>query len=234
MKADLKFYLTAIIILLVSFGATLLLPIPDAIRGYFSLPGQISILGIIIEAWRDKRSHERQLELLDRQQDNSLAIASHMANVIFDRQVNFCEAYFEKAHAILQKLFSTGPTKEAVKYADDLKTIRTSFSPWISQEIEAGLLPFEKALRQMGASAQIADMRLSQIEHGLFVQRMYDTFINISGISEPLEGDSPEEAVSSIIKHLRKVMGIIELTPLRNQAISLATIHSETIKKAIK
>lgn len=234
MKADLKFYLIAIMILLVSFGATLFLPIPDSIRGYLSLPGQISILGIIIEAWRDKRAHERQMELLDRQQDNSLAIASHMATVIFDRQVNFCEAYFEKAHEVLQKLFSTGPTQEAVKYAEDLKTIRTSFSPWISEDIEAGLLPFEKALRQMGASAQIVDMKLSQIEHQLFVKRMYDAFINISGISEPLEGDSPEEAVSSIIKHLRKVMGIIELTNLRNQAISLATIHAETNKKSIK
>jgi len=228
MKVDIKFYSIALLIILALFGATLLLPIPESTRNYFSLTGLTALIGVIIEAWRDKRSHERHLEILNRQQDNSLAIASHMAAVIFDRQVSFCEEYFEKAHTILRELFTTGPTKEAIRYAEDLYKIRTSFSPWISQDIEAGLLPFEKALREMGASAQIVDMDLSKIEHTIFVERMYEKFINISGISEPLEGNSPEEAVSSVIKHLRTVLGIIELTNLRNQAISLATIHSET------
>lgn len=233
MKADIKFYAIAVLIIIILFGATLLLPIPESTLNYFSLTGLIALIGIIIEAWRDKRAHERQLELLSRQQDNSLAIASHMAAVIFDRQVSFCEEYFEKAHTILRELFTTGPTIEALQYAEELYKIRTSFSPWISQEIEAGLIPFEKALREMGASAQIVDMNLSGPDHKIFVERMYGNFINVSGISEPLEGDSPEEAVSSVIKHLRKVLGIVELTNLRNQAISLATIHSETTKKNI-
>lgn len=234
MKADVKFYAIAVLCIIVLFGATLLLPISESTRNYFSLTGLTALIGIVIEAWRDKRFHERQLELLNRQQDNSLAIASHMAAVIFDRQVNFCEEYFEKAHTILQELFTTGPTKEAIQYAGDLYKIRTSFSPWISQEIEAGLLPFEKALREMGASAVIADMNLSQPGHGLFVKQMYEKFISISGISEQLEVDSPEEAVSSVIKHLRKVLGIIDLTNLRNQAISLAIIHSEASDKIKK
>jgi hypothetical protein len=231
MRADIIFYTVTFVIVLLSFGATLLLPIPESYRVLITLPGLIALFGIIVEAWRDKRSHERQVELLNRQQDNSLAVASHMATVVFDRQINFCEAYFEKAHTILFQLFTTGPTQEALVYAKELYQIRIRFSPWISPQIEAGLLPFERALREIGASAQLVSMNLPQPQHAMFVQKMYDAFIKISDISEPLEGDSPEEAISSIIAHLRKVLGIAPLTNLRDQAINMATIRADSYDK---
>lgn len=204
------------------------MPIPESYRGLITLPGLLALFGIIIEAWRDKRSHERQLELLNRQQDNSLAVASHMAIVVFDRQVNFCEEYFEKAYQALSELFITGPTQKGLDHAKVLYQIRMRFSPWISPKIEEGLLPFEKALREIGASAQLISLDLPQPQHAEFVQKMYDAFIKITDISEPLEGNSPEEAISSIIAHLRKVLDIAELTNLRNQAISTATIRSDS------
>jgi hypothetical protein len=204
------------------------LPIPDSYRGLVTLPGLIALFGIIVESWRDKRAYEKQLELLIRQQDNSLAVASHMATVVFDRQVNFCEEYFEKVHTILFEFFTTGPTKNALTFAQELYRIRMRYSPWISPQIESGLLPFESALRQIGVSAQLVDMNLPQPQHAMFVQNMYDAFIKVSGISEPLEGDSPEEAISSIVTHLRKVLGIAKLTNLRDQAINLATIRTES------
>src|SRR5258708_20910642 len=114
MKADVIFYITAVVAVILTFGATLILPIPDSYRGLITLPGIVAVFGIVIEAWRDKRSHERALDLLIRQQDNSLAIASHMATVVFDPQVEFCEVYFAKAHNTLLDLFTTGPTKAAM------------------------------------------------------------------------------------------------------------------------
>lgn len=231
MKADVIFYMIACLTVVLTFGATLLLPIPESYRGLVTLPGLIALFGIIIESWRDKRAHERQLELLSRQQDNSLAVASHMATVVFDRQVNFCEAYFEKTHTTLLELFTTGPTKDALEHAKELSRIRTRYSPWISPQIDAGLLPFERALREMGASARVVAMNLPQPQHAMFVQKMYDAFIKISDISKPLEGDSPEEATSSIITHLRKVLGISKLTNLRDQAINMATIRVESSTK---
>jgi len=226
MKADAIFYTIAVLTIALTFGATFLLPIPESYRGLVTLPGLIALFGIVIEAWRDKRAHERQLELLHRQQDNSLAVASHMATVVFDRQVNFCEAYFEKAHTTLFELFTTGPTRDALEHAKELYRIRTRYSPWISPQIEAGLLPFERALREIGASAQLANMNLPQPQHAMFVQKMYDAFNKISDNYEPQDGDSPEEAISSIITHLREVLGIAKLTNLRDQAISMATIRS--------
>ncbi len=231
MKTDIIFYATMILTIVLSFSALVFLPIPESYQGLITLPSVAALFGIIVEVWRDKRAHERQLELLIRQQDNSLAIASHMATVVFDRQVVFCEVYFEKANETLLELFTNGPTKDAVMYAIELSKIRAKYSPWISSEIEAGLLPFEKTLRELGACAQIVDMDLPQPQHQLFVQRMFDAFNKISDISKPVEGDSPEEAISSIIKHLRKVLGIIELTNLRDQAIKMAMIRADTSMK---
>jgi len=228
MKADMIFYTVATITITLTFGAVLLLPIPESYRGLVTLPGLIALFSIIVEAWRDKRAHERKIELISRQQDNSLAIASHMATVVFDRQVNFCEAYFEKAHTTLLELFTTGPTKDALEHAKELTKIRMRYTPWISPQMEAGLLPFERALRDMGASANLVDIDLPQPQYEMFVKKMYDAFIKISHINESLDGDSPEEAISSISMHLRKVLGIADLTKLRDQAIKMAIIRAES------
>lgn len=211
---------------ILTFGATLALPVPDSYRGLITLPGLTALFGIVIEAWRDKRSHEKALDLLVRQQDNSLAIASHMATIVFDRQVEFCEIYFEKVHTTLLALFTTGPTSAAIEQAQELLRIRTRYSPWLSLQIESGLIPFEKALREVGVDAEIIATKLPQLEHALFVHRMYDAFMKLTHISEPLEEDSPEEAISRIVAHLRNVLGIATLTYLRDQALNAATIRA--------
>lgn len=230
MKPDWLFYSALFVVVLFSFLSVAFLPIPDEFRNILTVPGFFALITLVVEAWRDKRTHERNLDLLSRQQANSLAIASHMATVIFDRQVEFCETYFELAHNILLELFTTGPTKIALTKAHELYRIRFRYSPWLSPQIESGLLPFEKALREIGSSAQMVEMNLPQPQHELFVKKMFDAFIKISDISEPLEGDSPEEAISSIITHLRNVVGVNQLTNLRDQAIQTATIRNEKSK----
>ncbi len=228
MKADIVFYFIAVTTVITTYVAALVLPISESYRGVITLPGITALFGIIIEAWRDKRANERAIDLLTRQQDNSLAIASHMATVVFDRQVEFCEVYFEKAHESLMGLFTTGPTPSALERANELSRIRMRYSPWLSKKIESGLLPFERALREVGVDAQLISTNLPQPEHGIFVKRMYDAFIKLIHITEPLGGDSPEEAISNIITHLRNVLGVTKLTVLRDQAIYLATIRSES------
>lgn len=231
MKADIKFYTFTGIVFVAAILANLLLTIPESIRTFINLPGILAFLAIINEAWRDKRAYDRQLDILSRTQDNTLAITSHMAIVVFDRQVNFCEVYFEKAYEILLELFASGPTKTALSYATELSRIRMRYSPWISPQIEKGLLPFENAIREIGINAQIIEMNLPKPQSEIFIKKMYDTFSNVIGISEPQEGNSPEEATLSIIKHLRKVLGIENLTNLRDQVIQSATIRSNVSKK---
>ncbi|MEN4041896.1 MAG: hypothetical protein ROW52_13080 [Anaerolineaceae bacterium] len=231
MKSDVIFYLVASLTVVFTFGATLILPIPDSYRGLITFPGLMALIGIVVEAWRDKRGHEKALELLIRQQNNSLAIASHMAAVVFDRQVEFCEAYFEKVHTTLLELFTSGPAPTALMKAKELAHIRIKYSPWLSPQIESGLLPFEKALREVGVDAQLIATRLPQPDHEMFVQKMYDAFVKVSHITEPLGGDSPEEAISSIINHLRMVLGVSKLTKLRDQALNTATIRADALPK---
>ncbi len=232
MKSDIIFYTVAVSAVVITFGASIVLPVPDSYRGLITLPGLLALFGIMIEAWRDKRAHERALDLLVRQQDNSLVIASHMATVVFDRQVEFCEAYFEKAHGALLDLFTSGPTQAALEHATELTRIRTRYSPWLSPQIESGLLPFEDTIREVGVDAQLIAINLPQPDHSFFVNRMYAAFAKLSRTFQPLSAESAEEAVSNIITHLRTVLAVDQLTKLRDQAISTATIRSEARKES--
>ena len=231
MKADVIFYVVTISIVTIAFGAAAFLPIPDAFRGLVALPGPAALIAMMVEAWRDKRAHERAIEVLNRQQDHSLAIASHMATVVFDRQVLFCEQYFESAHKALLELFTTGPAATALTYAGDLARIRIRYSPWLSPAMELGVLPFERAMREVGVDAQLIDTKLPQPMHAEFVQRMFDAFTKMIHMTEPLGGDSPEEAISSIVAHLRKVLGVSQMTQLRDAAISLAIERAAPISE---
>ncbi len=228
MRSDIFFYLIAVLVVIGTFAASNFLPIPDSYRGLVTLPGLLSLFGIVIEAWRDKRAHERALDLLERQQDNSLTIASHMATVVFDRQVEFCETYFEKAHSALIELFTSGPAQSALGHAQELARIRNHYSPWLSPQIESGLLPFEDKIREVGVDAQLIAINLPQPDHSLFVTRMYDAFTTLSQTFQPLNVESEEVAVSNIITHLRAVLGVDKLTKLRDQAINTATIRSNS------
>lgn len=231
---DLHFYIimvSVIICTIVGFSLAMAFQVNNIFRDFFTLPGIIGLIGIIFEAWRDKRAHDRNLDLQTRQQDNALAITSHMASVVFDRQVDFCEAYFEKAYDALSELFKNGPSERALDYAQELYHIRTRYSPWFSSEIEAGLLPFEKALRECGSAAMIIKMNLPQPDHQLFVTRMYDAFGRLSQIPiiEHPKEISPEEATYSIVDQLRNVLGVSQLTSLRDQALNLAISRSKTL-----
>ncbi len=60
MKSDILIYAIAIVAVVLTFGASIVLPVPDSYRGIITLPGLLALFGIVIEAWRDKRAHERR------------------------------------------------------------------------------------------------------------------------------------------------------------------------------
>ncbi len=224
-KKDVLFYVVAVTVFIIIGSLILFLPISEKYVELLYISGLVPLLAIVIEAWRDKRAYERDLGLQIRQQDNSLAIASHMANVVFDRQVDFCEKYFEKAYGTLIKMFSTGPAPFALDDAKDLANLRMKYSPWLSAKIENGLLPFEKALREIGVDAQLIKSNLPNVEHKIFVNKMFDAFTKVIQIDKLSNENTQEEAILSIINHLRDVLGVTELTVFRDSAIQTASKH---------
>ncbi len=124
LRSSLWIYLGSAVVLLASFAAAWLLPVPDLFKGLASIPGVGALLNVLLQLWRDQRSHERAVELLHRQQDFALATASHMANLAYDKHVAFCEAYIERTTKGLSDLMRCGPSKEALAFAGDLGAIR--------------------------------------------------------------------------------------------------------------
>ncbi len=216
------FYWMSLAVTAVSFLASSLLRLPDFYRGIVALPGVAGLASVLVQIWRDKLAHERAKELQDREQGFSLAIASHMAEVVFDKQASFCEEYAGTLHEAVIQLWQTGPSNVAARFERDLRNLRGKYSPWLSKELQEKLYPFEEALREISTDNQLLGVMPVGPDRTLFVNRMYKAFTTVLGIP-PLEGEnSGEAAASTIIEHLKDVLDVSDLTALRRFAIRTA------------
>jgi len=54
-----------------------------------------------------------------------------MANVVFDKHVEFVERYMEEVDRTVSSLLHDGPTREAIKLSDKLFHIKRRYAAWI-------------------------------------------------------------------------------------------------------
>lgn len=80
----------------------------------------------------------------------SLSATSHMAQVAFDRHVEFCEEYINELQLIIHELFRDANHKKGMDYFYQLKAIKDKHRVWVTQSIETVLKPVESALWNMG------------------------------------------------------------------------------------
>lgn len=93
MRGSRKVYTVAAGILILSFVATWMLPTTEILRAILSIPGVSAMVVALYQIVRDQAAHERALNLQEKQQLFNLGVTSHMANVAFDRHVQFSEKY---------------------------------------------------------------------------------------------------------------------------------------------
>ena len=110
------------------------------------LPASGALFGVLWVAFKDFIAHERAKELQDHQNFFSLGAMSHMADVVFDKHVEFCEKYLEEVHQAVVTLTRHGPTDTALEHTTKLYGLRIQYTAWLPPEIEEKLMPFEKAL----------------------------------------------------------------------------------------
>lgn len=216
-----ELYLGSAAVFLASSAATWLLPLPELFRGLASISAVGALLNVVFTLWREERAHERAVELQQRQQDFALATASHMANVAYDKHVKFCEAYIERTNRGLGELMRSGPSKEALQFAGDLADIREEHATWLTAELESKLMPFEAALREMGAADHLLDTLPVGERRTRVVDEIYKSFGIIVGAQNPRNDEDAAIASAQIVDHLRDVLGIKELTHLRLSATRL-------------
>jgi hypothetical protein len=213
-----KTYVVAAIVLVVSYVAAWTLPISDILRSIVVLPGVGALFAVLYQILRDQAAHEKALELQDRQQLFNLGVASHMATVAFDKHVQFSEQYISRMQRGLTELFQTGPPGKSLELCSDLIEIRLSFRAWITEDIEAKVMPFEEALRKISVGKfaleqlPVGDMRTRRIDE------MYNLFSDVLGLER--EGHIDEKiAARKIMSHLQELLGVQQLSLLRRAVV---------------
>ncbi len=193
----------------------------------FSLPAIAGLFSLLVQGWRDQVTHERALELQQRQHDFDLAVASHMANIVFDKQVSFCEKYSQTLYSIVRRMFQEGPSEDTAQYANELVNIRIEFAPWISKELAEKIKPFEAALREIGSFGMLEKRAPNDPHRSTFIEKMFSIYTKFLGISMEGLPREPESAADKVIEHFTEVLNVFDLEILRRSAIRLA---SEQIK----
>ena len=154
----------------------------------------------------------------------TVGATSHMANVAFDKHVEFCEAYADEVNSTLSFLFRRGPDQDVLQKANALADLRTKWSVWLTPEVDAKLFKFEGALRTIGANAWLLGELRAGEDRAKAIRNAYGTFAAVLGW-ENWQGEAVRRdlAAERVIEGLKKVLGIGELTQLRSELIRRAT-----------
>jgi hypothetical protein len=97
-------------------------------------------------------AHERSILFAERQNVFSMGANSHMATVVFDKHIGFCEEYVQ---AVSNALYTSirDKTGDLALDVEEFFKIRQKWVLWLSQEIEVKLDRFERGV----AVAQVVD-----------------------------------------------------------------------------
>lgn len=187
-----------------------------------TLPVVSALFGALFVLLRDYIAFDRQQEMQRRQNSFVLGATSHMANMAFDRHVEFAVDYIEEAHETLRTLFQEGPCEQALDHARNLYGIQKKYRAWLTLDIEAKLDDFEARLRKLGAAARF-EKNASNKDRVMRLDTMYEEFAGLINMDEWDGKEVTEEnAIVTLIHWLRGILGIEELTKLRGEIIKNA------------
>ena len=211
---------------------TFVAPISELFKGITILPAVAVLMGSVWQLFRDKLSHERSLELQQRQDLFNLGTTSHMANTVFDKHVEFCEKYLQEVHNTVVTFTREGPTDKGLSHAGELFSLRIEFTAWITPEIEEKLMPFEKAVRSISAKSGFVKV-LSQDgpavdedqekhrhkQRSEAIEEMYSTFKSLMDF-EDVKVKDEDATVLAVKNKVREILQIQELVGIRSHLIS--------------
>ncbi len=206
------------------------------LRALAAIPGVTSLLGGLFTLSRDESAFQKQVHLQSQQQFFTLGAASHMANVVFDKHIEFCEAYMAEVHRTMQTLQSDGPSENALKHSGNFFRIRNQYFNWIPESLVDQLRPFENAIGEIGILS-----RADQITPGAnakskwaLLDRINLRFERVLGFTDhevAAKGDTSNDdiKIERVKENIRRVLGVEELTRFREQLIKKASSSLEEI-----
>jgi hypothetical protein len=176
-------YIVLAIVVVFSFGTALFLPTVDILRSISSVPALVALIGVVLQIFRDHAQHEKALAVQRSEQHFILGVTSHMANVAFDKHVEFCEKYISQMQETLSTLFREGPTRECFALASKLAEIRLSFRTWLTSDIQDKILPFEDALAKIAGNHAMLENLPVGAARTKVVEEMHNTFADVLGLT---------------------------------------------------
>ncbi len=222
MKYRWTMYILYIFILFISLYFAQFVVVSDILRNIASVPGIGALFLLLAQLWRDNLAHQRTVELQNSEQDFVLGTASHMAQVVYDKHVVFCEEYMERLQEGFQNLMRDGATKEALNFGGDLVRIRLRHSAWLTTDMEVALKPFELGLINMGAKEHRLALETNSEARTRLVGEIYEIFGLILGDNKPKTEEESLLALQKPIDYIRRILGIDAMTALRQKASDLA------------
>lgn len=198
------------IVFALSLGTALFLPTADILRWISGAPAIVALIGVVLQIFRDQAQHEKALIVQRDQQHFVLGITSHMANVAFDRHVDFREKYITQTQETLSTLFREGPTRQGFELSAKLADIRLSFRTWLTSDIQNKILSFEDALTRIaGMHLELGHLPVGE-KRTQVVETMHNTFADVLGLSRPEgRGESDETVLAGrIMDHLQGILGV--------------------------
>lgn len=216
-----KRYIVIALVFVCSFAGAWLLPVSELFKGIFSTPAVLALIGALFQLLRDEALHAKNLEFQQQQHLFNLGAMSHMANVAFDKHVEFCERYMTEVHETLFTLFKEGPTEKTLEHAAKFVDIKQEFAAWVTDDINEKLFPFEQALRDLGEAKGFVTTTAGEADYEgqrkMAVKQAWDKFNEILTI----RGEQPDEhvAIEAVKKKIREILDIEDLTKLRKGLI---------------
>ena len=180
-----KAYILLGIVFVVSLVVAWNLPTTEVMKGITAIPAIGALLGAVFQTIRDDIAHSRAERLRQESDIFNLSIASHMANVAFDKQVMFCEKYMAEVHRALETLFQEGTTKKVADHAISLAIIHRDYAAWIPKSVALNLQPFEKAILDIASKDNLIEAwrgaKERSEERSRLIDQMFNTFPDVMG-----------------------------------------------------
>ena len=149
-----------------------------------------------------KEAQRHSNEQAEIQNTFSMGATSHMATVVFDKYVGFCEEYVAAMSNTLPTLIGGRTTQTPSEFVG----IRQKWALWLTDEVESKLDGFERRIPRIPSEAPILDAYGGHVS-------------------------SIEDSVKSVISDLRKVLATEELTTLRAELVARSSRQPANLRR---
>jgi hypothetical protein len=178
----------------------------------FAVAAAVAVIGGLAQFFRDQT-----------QNAFAMGATSHMAEVAFDKHVEFCEEYFKAMLSVLADMSASGPHKSAAMSGAKLAEIRRRWAIWISPELDALLARYDFAIFNVGADANLLVEAPNDPDSQETRDRMYRNFSEVLGLGVWKGGAlDPDKSANQAIAYIRKAIGNDALTHLRERLLTNA------------